>query len=288
MMRSQNCILATTGAICIVICHVAHATVTYSVTDLGPGYPSLYSRVPLDLGTGWSLLGNGVNASGHVAGTATRFNSTYAFLYDGSFQLLGTLGGTYSEGNGINDSDWVTGQSGTAVVGRSHAFLYDGTMHDLGTLGGTESAGVGINATGQVTGYSYTTADAGLHAFLYDGAMHDLGTLGGRTSLARSINAQGDVAGAAFLDDHTYHAFLFTSAEGMVDLNSLIEPTSGWELFDAWEIRNNGQIIGYGTFGDDTHTFLLSPIPEPATWALALLALLTLSTRGLWRGLFDR
>jgi probable HAF family extracellular repeat protein len=282
MIRLQNCVLATTVAISIVICHAARATVAYSVTDLGPGYPSLYSRVPLDLGTGWSLLGNGINASGHVAGTATRFNSTSAFLYDGSFHLLGSLGGTYSEGNGINDSDWVTGQSGTAVVGQSRAFLYDGTMHDLGTLGGTSSAGVGINATGQVTGYSYTTADAGLHAFLYDGTMHDLGTLGGRISLARGINSHGDVAGTAFLDDFTYHAFLFTSGGGMMDLNSLVDPASGWDFMDAWEIQNNGQIIGYGTLGDDTHTFLLSPIPEPATWALAVCALLALGIRRLF------
>ena len=194
------------------ICHVAYATVAYSVTDLGPGYPSLYSRVPLDLGTGWKLLGNGINASGHVAGTATRFNSTYAFLYDGSFHLLGTLGGTYSEGNGINDNDWVTGQSSTAVVVEATPFYTTAQCTTSELLVARAAPAVGINTTGQVAGYSYTTADAGLHAFLYDGSMHDLGTLGGRTSLARSINSQGDVAGTAFLDDYTYHAFLFTSA----------------------------------------------------------------------------
>lgn len=278
MMRSHNSVPCTAGAICIVVCHVAYADVTYSVTDLGPGYPSLYSRVPLDLGNGWDLLGNGINATGHVAGTATRA-SRYAFLYDGSFHILGTLGGGYSEGYGINDSDWVTGQSSTTDA-QSHAFLYDGTMHDIGTLGGSGSSGEAINASGQITGHAYTANDTFLHAFLYDGTMQDLGTLGGRTSLGRAINAQGQVAGTAFIDDYTYHAFLFTNAGGMVDLNSVIDPTLGWELFDAWSIGNDGKIIGYGTISGETHTFLLSSIPEPATWNPIVWSFLALGNRG--------
>ena len=73
---------------------------------------------------------------------------------------LGTLGGTDSDGYGINDSGQVTGYSHTTGDAAYHAFLYDGTMHDLGTLGGTYSYGFGINDSGQVTGESDTTGDA--------------------------------------------------------------------------------------------------------------------------------
>ena len=46
---------------------------------------------------------------------------------------LSRLGGAYSYGYGINDSEWVTGYSATSG-NDAHAFLYEGgTMHDLGT-----------------------------------------------------------------------------------------------------------------------------------------------------------
>ena len=54
----------------------------------------------------------------------------------------------------------------------------------------------------------------------------------------------------------------------MVDLNTLIDPLSGWELVTAWGINDAGQITGYGLIGGETHAFLLTPVPEPATLVL--------------------
>ena len=50
---------------------------------------------------------------------------------------LGTLGGEYSFGTGINNAGQVAGASATPTL---HAFLYtNGQMQDLGTLGGFNS-----------------------------------------------------------------------------------------------------------------------------------------------------
>src|SRR5437667_4373617 len=58
---------------------------------------------------------------------------------------LGTLGGTYSAAQAINNRESST------ASGELHAFLWhDGTMVDLGTLGGTSSTARGINERGQV------------------------------------------------------------------------------------------------------------------------------------------
>ena len=66
---------------------------------------------------------------------------------------LGTLSGTESHGNGINDNGEVVGYSDTTGDAAQHAFLYDGTtMHDLGTLGGTDNQGNGMNTSGEVVG----------------------------------------------------------------------------------------------------------------------------------------
>jgi len=98
-----------------------------------------------------------------------------------SVKDLGTLGGDFSRGSGINNAGQVTGQSAASSIGDIHAFLYsNGQMKDLGTLGGGLSQGNGINNAGQVTGYS-STSTGFTHAFLYsNGQMMDLGTPGRR------------------------------------------------------------------------------------------------------------
>ena len=90
---------------------------------------------------------------------------------------LGTLGGTNSNGSGINASGEVSGSSVLSGNLITHAFLYDRTtMHDLGTLGGNYSAADGLNDAGEV-GLA-KTASADLHAFLYDGmTAYDLNNL---------------------------------------------------------------------------------------------------------------
>jgi hypothetical protein len=45
----------------------------------------------------------------------------------------------------------------------------------------------------------------------------------------------------------------------MVDLNSVIDPGSGWVLESARGVNNSGQIAGYGTFEGRTRAFRLSP-----------------------------
>jgi hypothetical protein len=49
----------------------------------------------------------------------------------------------------------------------------------------------------------------------------------------------------------------------MVDLNTLIDPHTDWELLDAHDINDAGQITGQGRINEEYHAFLLTPIPNP-------------------------
>jgi probable HAF family extracellular repeat protein len=90
---------------------------------------------------------------------------------------------------------------------------------DLGVMGisatgDTESSAKAINDLGQVVGHSTTAASAYTHGFLWE-----------------DTNDNG------------------ASDPGeMVDLNTLLPPNSGWEIFAASGINNQGQIAGWGIF----------------------------------------
>jgi len=138
---------------------------------------------------------------------------------------LGTLGGSYSIGYGINNSGEVTGFIYTA--GNPHAFLYTPGvgMQDLGTLsGGSQILGAGINNSGQVTGNGDVDGLGG-YAFLYTPGtgMQDLGALpGGSSSHGCGINDSGQVTGlSSILTGGAEHAFLYTPGTGMQDLGTL-------------------------------------------------------------------
>ena len=173
---------------------------------------------------------------------------------------LGTLGGTSSGATGLNDSGQVVGNALTTNDAQQHAFRYsNGVMTDLGTLGGTYSTATDINTAGEVVGNASTTNDAQRRAFRYsNGVMTDLGTLGGTYSEARAINTSGQVVGYAYTtNDAQQRAFLYSDGV-MTDLNSLLPPDSGWLLYNAQFINDNGQIVGRGFYNGQDRAFLLN------------------------------
>jgi probable HAF family extracellular repeat protein len=63
----------------------------------------------------------------------------------------------------------------------------------------------------------------------------------------------------------------------MIDLNTLIDPASGWTLQYASAINDVGQIVGYGLNpSGQQDAFLLDPVPEPGTMPLLALGGLSL------------
>ncbi len=215
-----------------------------------------------------------INDAGQVVGYSGQAAQGGAFRYDLSDISLHSLGGAFiSEANAISSNGLITGYENGGGT-NAHAFFYNTSLHDLGTLGGNISQGLGINSLGQIVGSSNVTNNGQLHGFLYDGSMHDLGSF-----IPQGINASSLVVGSS-PGATTDVATLYDTASGLVDLNTLINPLSGWTLDTAVGINNSGQITGTGTFNGASHAFLLTPVPEPSTFVLAAVGLASLVAWG--------
>lgn len=219
-----------------------------------------------NLGTlgGVSASAFDINSNGYVTG-ASQFelisDDEHAFLYDGvTMRDLGTLGGTSSRGFGINNHGWVTGSSLLADDQTGHAFLYDGTMmRDLGSLG-LSSIGRAINSQGHVAGYySRAQSPPGTNGFFYDGVtMWNISAPGASDTYPHGMNDLDQVVGLHYRSGQ--RAFLYTPGIGTVDLGTLIDPASGWELTAAYGINNFGQITGSGLFHGAPRAYLMTPV----------------------------
>ncbi|SDE24860.1 PEP-CTERM protein-sorting domain-containing protein [Massilia sp. PDC64] len=238
----------------------------------------------------------GINDAGMVAGNAQPYvgEAQRGFLYDsGGVHLIGTFGGDWSYAAAVNASGTV---AGTATLPSNwfdpvrHAYLYQGgTMLDLGTLGGSSSEAYDVNDAGLAVGWSETDvvlANGVLtRPFAYrDGHLVDLGSLGGEWGYARALNNAGVIVGASDLVTDAgwgYHAFIYLDGH-MVDLNTLVTGANGWEIIDATDINDAGQILGracrLGTC-TDVRLDLVSAVPEPGSGALLAAGLVLLAWR---------
>ena len=177
---------------------------------------------------------------------------------------LGTLGGTFSAANDVNDNGQVAGLStlpGDSVV---HAFLWDrGLLADLGTLGGPNSiAFAKMNARGEVAGFADTSVPdplgedfcgfgtnlVCLPSIWFHGRLNSLPILNGDNGAATSVNNRGQVTGiseTAVLDP-TCTAPLLLQYRPVVWTNGKVHelPTFGDPDGEAIVSNDRGQIIG--------------------------------------------
>lgn len=222
-----------------------------------------------------------INQVGAIAGVS----GSHAVVWRGSaIQDLGTLGGSWSEAHGINNSGEVVGVADTKTGPHAFAWMNGGPMQDLGTLpGDTSSRANRISEQGIVVGAS--EGQEGVQAFLWSSkaGMEAIGALqGGGYSEAFGINNLGQVVGQSGSSLGT-RAFLWTSGGAIADLNDLVPGLPvGTILTGAFSINDKGEIVAFGVINpklnknraanmDDhlhsgpTHVFLLTPQTSSAS-----------------------
>lgn len=260
--------------------------VLVGVSDTGVGFNTLpFRQEPGGMMQSLGSLGgdfgaaHDVNAAGQITGHSHNGSTLRAFIWEqgagmtdiGNFTPNGS-----STGQSINSSGHVAG-AGTTAMDEQHAFFWDGmTMTDLGTIGtGEQSFAHALNDSDTVVGYGALTPSGstyGAFQWTAGGGIQQLGELFSYDTRARDVNNAGDIVGRSWIDDMgSARAVLWAGGGAVANLNDLIDPASGWLLTDATGINDAGQIVGVGQLDGAFRAFLLTPVPEPATAALALL-----------------
>nr|WP_316642684.1 PEP-CTERM sorting domain-containing protein [uncultured Roseateles sp.] len=244
------------------------------------------AALPADLGQGGAFsAAAAINTAGTVVGSD---NNQATQWKNGVKTTLTGLGGSNSNAYGINDLGQVAGESLLAGNLASHAVLWtNGVASDLGTLaGGSYSAASGLNALGHAVGYGDKNNDQNYTvAVLWkNGQAIDLGTLGGSASSALAINSADQIVGSAWTSGNTFEHATLWSGNSLLDLNTAVAGGLGSFAYleSATALNDAGQIVGYGRLANgSTRAFLLTPVPEPETYALMLagLGLLSLVAR---------
>jgi uncharacterized membrane protein len=174
-------------------------------------------------------------------------------------QRLGRFNGLSTSGWGINDLSHVVGFAGPATQSTPVLFR-DGQIEELPKIGGPLNRGEGINNVGFAVGFvSSVNQTGGFYAG--SGAVWDvrvpgspqltlIGQLqGSNQSWLYDINDAGVAIGNAALFQASVNLWAkpirWTAAEGVQDLNNLLDSTSaGWQITEVRAINASGQIVG--------------------------------------------
>lgn len=241
-----------------------------------------------DLGTlgGRGSKAYAINDSGMVVGQADLSSGAkHAFSYTatGGMKDLGTLGGSYSVATNVNLHGDILGYSTTAS-GDQHAFLYvNGTMTDLtakwhagnvapdwGTVVGLDNLKFGHD--GSIVGsVSFDWMGGNNFGMVYQNDQ--------MTVLATASQVSGRSASGVTLmsDNPTPNPNISINGQYFNLGNLLVSPElyRGVSFDYNLDVNASGQILiaGWDTTQQQSLTYLLTPVPEPETWAMLLAGL---------------
>lgn len=220
------------------------------------------------LGGAWSIA-NGINSDGTIVGQSVNGNDVpQAFIWSNNNMSPVLSDGSNSSADAINDEGWI---AGTQYSNPSQAFAWNGSSASLlNTVDNMvrSSWSSGINNLNEIVGglvYSYDATNNPryfrTHAYRWSN-VNGLDLLGANIegiSWAIENNNSGLVVGGRLYNLLDRQAILW-EADAAYNLNALTQNLGAWQLVDATDINDAGNIVGIGIVGEAYRAFMLTPV----------------------------
>jgi probable HAF family extracellular repeat protein len=215
----------------------------------------------------------GLNNAGVAIGYAADASNQSQFAKWSSGGIASALAlppgsqGCNGGGGAINNNGKIAGTCGNGNYYQAYIWDAAGNPAPLGTAGPfADTTAHGINDSGIVVGAQRTTIGGNAMEWLPDGTVINLDPLHA-VAQAFAINNPGAVVGFSYNSGSPEDATLWRNGQ-TIDLNYAIDPNLGWYLLAALDINDDGQIVGAGFLDGERRGFLLTPVPEPASFSL--------------------
>jgi len=217
-----------------------------------------------------SAQGSGHGVGGPI-GPKTPISPSRAPLYE--IMDLGTLGGSTSAANDINDSGHVVGWAESST-GLRWGFLWMGTqMYSLRHWTNEEAEALALsNHLEETCGWGLSSGNRRALIWVFD-LIADLGTFGGEEAVCHDLNNVGGSAGWA-QNAAGHHRAFRESSYAIVELGTL-----GGDNAEAHGINDSWQIVGWSELAPDSdpgRVPLLEPRHACRWWSSNILDLGTL------------
>ena len=218
-----------------------------------------------------------INNAGQVAGSfGVAGDQRHAFLYqDGTLTDLNQGQAAPFEGSAtaINNQGQIAGTAGEYSWSATPVIYANGTTTPLANSrpDGYQIYASGISDNSDVLLNGRYGPSGSIESFVYSkGVLTNIGEFSGL-----DINGSSLVVGTNALGGGSAHLW---DSGTLYNLNSLIDPASGWYLQSAVGINDNNQIAAFGcrtTGALECGTLILSAqgvsaVPEPTTYAMML------------------
>ncbi len=209
-----------------------------------------------------------INDNGMVAVTTSQGG----FIYNSATNLSSPTGLRRAEA--INNNGVAAGNIQGPMF--SAATSVGGVATPLPGVPGDSNA-LDINDIGAVCG-NYGTS-SGFRPFYWFGGSASLLPVfdGSNSTAAVALNHSGLIVGYE-LSAPTSGALAWENGQAL-RLQDYVQNAAGWRLDAATGVNDQGQIVGSGTLGGQSHIFLLTPVPSPTSLSACLAAMGLLTVR---------
>jgi len=234
------------------------------------------------LGTGTDAVAGLINERGQVVGMSYTSSvpnalcpgisaftlTTGSFVWDkkNGMKDIGGLGGTCTLANDLNNHGQIVGGSALTGDTQVHPFAWNAATGVTDLLDSSDSSygfAEAENAHGDVAGGTCDSVTCYAVLWRKSGGRWQKTNLSTVTvnAFSDSVNSSQQVIGNFGTSSST--PFLWEDGGSIVDLNTLVSPGSGLQLYEADEINDRGEIVVQGLDASgNNHAVLLIPCDE--------------------------